>query len=99
MRDGLDGGHRRGSPRYSYKTGSKEWLANKELKRDVKLTVGDGSPKLFAYDQREIEILAKTRRTNPTLVEMERVISERVEVLRAVVTWLQNTQETIVGKV
>jgi len=38
----------------------------KELKRDVKLTVGDGSPKLFAYDQREIEILAKTRRTRQT---------------------------------
>jgi hypothetical protein len=30
---------------------------------------------------------------------MERVISERVEVLGAVVTWLQNTEETIVGKV
>ena len=57
-------------------------LANNELKRGVKGE--DESAKLFADNQREIEILASTIRTNPALVDMERVESlSGVEVLGA----------------
>jgi hypothetical protein len=57
-------------------------LANNELKRGVKGE--DESAKLFAENPREIEILASTIRTNPALVDMERVESlSGVEVLGA----------------
>ena len=61
---------------------AQQLLANNELKRGVKGE--DESAKLFADNQREIEILASTIRANPALVDMERVESlSGVEVLRA----------------
>jgi hypothetical protein len=49
-----------------------QWLAHKELKGGVQRDT-DKSAKLFVDNQKELELLANTFRSNSTLIELSRI--------------------------